>query len=114
MESYDPQLLDWILKNLDIRHPEMTRRDIEMWRRLQKNDERRFYTHALLGFVRRRHRDRRQENFSKAELEEFIGEFLLKLDFAVSGRNVVTLPLFDIVGRRALAGFGLLPTILSH
>ncbi len=99
----------WVKENLDLRHNEMTKEQAKQWLRLMMADQKKFFCLGIFGFVLKRKRDARQMRFSKEELEEFCGEFTLKVQLAARNRKVtVSFPLFDLVGRNVLRGLTLI------
>lgn len=99
----------WVKENLDLRHNEMTKEQAKQWLRLMMADQKKFFSLGIFGFVLKRKRDARQMRFSKEELEEFCGEFTLKVQLAARNRKVtVSFPLFDLVGRNVLRGLTLI------
>ncbi|WP_152609754.1 hypothetical protein [Geobacter anodireducens] len=101
--------LAWIRNNLDIEHRQLSREQATRWLELLLADRKNFYVLGLMGFILKRRRDAQQVQFSNEELSSFCGEFMLKIRLAARRRRTaVSLPLFDLVGRRTLRSYDLI------
>lgn len=95
----------WVKSNLDLRHNEMSKEQATQWLKLMMADQKKFFCLGIFGFVLKRKRDARQMRFSKEELADFCGEFVLKVQLAARNRRIlVSFPLFDVVGEKVLRG----------
>lgn len=106
----DEQRREWIMNHLDITHDKLTVDEARDWLRLLMKDKKSFVKHARYGFVSRRRKVRGEEPISRKELEQFLMEFIIKIQLANhTCRYQICLPLFDTVGKKVLMDFGLIP-----
>lgn len=110
MAMTDAQRREWITNHLDITHDKLTVDEARDWLRLLMKDKKSFLEHARYGFLNRRRKVRGDERIPRSEVEQFLMEFIIKIQLANhTYRYRISLPLFDIVGRKILMGFGLIP-----
>lgn len=106
----DEQRREWIMNHLDITHDKLTMDEARDWLRLLMKDKKSFLEYARYGFVCRRQKERGKERISGSEVEQFLMEFIIKIQLANhTCRYMICLPLFASVGRKLLMDFGLIP-----
>lgn len=89
------QMTRWIDRNLHVTTHRLSEQDLQLWDEILETNPDQAHALAAFGYRRRQHELYGQDMFSIDELQEFVKEFVYKLQVAKEGEDCLRLPLFE-------------------